>query len=263
MLDERRMQLSDLRRHLEKESTKNGMVQAEVEKRTTRNQRGDARLRELEDAFDQVLRDERLIESRAAALEADLAVFASEHRELQENVAVAAARLDRAEGALQERERAVAETRRESDRLDACVRDWRRTVAERDAVLRSEQEKASRSAELAREAGEEASSLEAEVDELRRELAREEAEGGRAAAALGALKERAAEVGTLRVCGWPVAGACVPGSCVTTRDVVVVQQLSKGVRALKRGRERRKAPKRCRREKNSGRRLFACNHRSR
>lgn len=125
VLDERRTQLSDLRRHLDRESTKNGVLEAEVQHRAARNGRSDARLRGLEGAFDQVLRGERLIESRAAALEADLAVFSAEHRKFSEEIGLAGARLDRADGALGERESGVADTVRIQDNLPCDLKGYK------------------------------------------------------------------------------------------------------------------------------------------
>lgn len=194
VLDGRRTQLSDLRRHLEKESSENGTLEAVVHHRTSRNERGGARLRDLEAGFERILRDEQLIASRADALESDLAVFAVEHRRVREKLSLAVSRLERAESGLEERERAHADGRRESNRLGAAVQRWRRKVAEREALLRKEQEGASRSRALAKEAAEEAAALESGVRELRRELDRKEEESGKAAAALAALKQRAAEV---------------------------------------------------------------------
>lgn len=195
MLDERRTQLSDLRRHLEKESSENGALEAVVRHRASRNGRGADRLRELDLAFEGVLAGERLLDSRASGLAADLAAFAAEHRRVRRRVGRAAADLGLAERSLRKRERTLALGREESGRLDAGVRRRRLSVAEREALLRGAQEKASREATLAREVAQEAAALGGEVAGLRRGLAAEETGSAEATAALAALKEQAAEVG--------------------------------------------------------------------
>lgn len=195
VLDEGRTQLSDLRRHLEKESSDNGALEAVVRHRASRNGRGEARLRELESAFESVLADERLVvEPRAAGLAADLAAFAAEHRRVRRKVGLAASGLGRAEARLGERELALAGRREASDGLDADVRRLRRAVAERGALLRGEQERTSGATALAKEAAGEAAALESEVAELRRALADAEAESAKAAASLATAQQLSAEV---------------------------------------------------------------------
>lgn len=194
VLDDHRTQLSDLRRHLEKESSENGTLEAVVQHRAARNVVGDARLRELEAMFKQVLADEGQIASRAAALESDLVVFTTEHKRIRDKIATAASCLDLAQAGLLRRERALAAAQSESDTLTAAVEAGRRAVADREALLRREQERASRSRVLAGEAADEAKALESEVAGLRRDLARKEEDRGEAADALAAIKKHTAEV---------------------------------------------------------------------
>lgn len=135
-LDDRRAQLADLRRHLEKESTENGILEAAVQHRASRNERGDVRLREeLESALDHVIQDEEIISSRATAVESDVAAIEEEHRQVQERIRRAASWLNRAAGNLDERERTLAEGQRESARLVEAVQQGRRVVATREAAL--------------------------------------------------------------------------------------------------------------------------------
>lgn len=202
VLDDHRTQLSDLRRHLEKESSENGTLEAVVQHRAARNATGDARLRELEAMFKQVLADEGHIASRAAALESDLAIFATEHARIQEKVATAASWVDLAHANLLQRERTLAAAQSESDRLAAAVEAGRRAVAEREALLRGEQERASRSRALVGEAADEAKARESEVAGLRRDLARKEDDRSEAAGALAAIKKHAAEVCTYTAGCW-------------------------------------------------------------
>ena len=97
VLNERRTQLSDLRQHLEKESTENGNLEAVVQHRNCKNDKGAARLRELEVQFSQLLKDDSAVASRAAALESDLGVYNQEHRQAREKISLAASQLDRGE----------------------------------------------------------------------------------------------------------------------------------------------------------------------
>lgn len=136
VLDDRRTQLADLRRHLEKESSENGTLEAALQHRASRNDRGDGRFREhLEGKFHRVVEDERLIGSRADALECDLAVFEEEHLRAREKVQGAVSWLNRAAAELEERERALAEAERESAGLVEAVREGRRVVCEREVLL--------------------------------------------------------------------------------------------------------------------------------
>ncbi|CAM9545933.1 unnamed protein product [Hapterophycus canaliculatus] len=194
VLDDRRMQLADLRRHLEKESSENGTLEAAVQHRISRNERGDARFREdLEAKFDRVVEDEGLIESRADGTESDLAVFEEEHRRVREKVRRAASWLNRAAANLEERERSLAEGERKSARLVEVVRRGRLVVGERKAMLTSERERASESRVRGEEAAEEAAALEDQLSDLRRELARKEEESAEAARALVELEKHAEE----------------------------------------------------------------------
>lgn len=194
VLDNRRTQLSDLRRHLEKESSENGTLEAVVQHRTSKNAKGDARLRELEREFNQILKDDRVIASRAAALECDLGVFTQEPRRVRELINPATSQLERAEAYLEKRESSLTEGLRESERLSAAVQEGRRKVEERQSLLRSGQERASNAVLLAQEAAAEAEALERDVVRLRAQVEKKDGESSKAGLDVSATKLQAEEV---------------------------------------------------------------------
>lgn len=206
VLNERRTQLSDLRQHLENESTENGNLEAVVQHRNAKNDKGAARLRELEVQFAQLLKDDSAIASRAAALESDLGVYNQEHRQVRENISLAASQLDRGEANVVERERAISESLKESEILGAAIQAGRDKVEERQCLSRSGQERALEVESLAKEAAAEAEALEADTVRLRGEVASKEAESADASLGVDAMRVRATQVQMLRselTCGFP------------------------------------------------------------
>lgn len=206
VLNERRTQLSDLRQHLEKESTENGNLEAVVQHRNCKNDKGAARLRELEVQFSQLLKDDSAVASRAAALESDLGVYNQEHRQAREKISLAASQLDRGEANVVERERAISEIFNESERLDAAIQEGRDKVEEQQCLSRSGQERALKVESLAKEAAAEAEALEADTVRLREEVASKEAESANAGLGVDAMRLRATQVHILHrelTCGFP------------------------------------------------------------
>lgn len=194
VLNERRAQLSDLRQHLEKESTENGNLEAVVQHRNSKNDKGAVRLRELEVQFTQLLKDDSVIASRAAALESDLGVYNQEHRQVREKISLAASQLDRVEAKVVERERAISESIKESERLGAAIQELRDKVEERQCLSRSGQERALKAESLAREAAAEAEASEADTVRLRGEVTSKEAESVSASLSVDAMRLRATQV---------------------------------------------------------------------
>lgn len=199
VLNERRTQLSDLRQHLEKESTENGNLEAVVQHRNSKNDKGAARLRELEVQFSQLLNDDSAIASRAAALESDLGVYNQEHRQVREKISLAASQLDRGEANVAERERAISESLKESERLGAAIQEGRGKVEERQCLSRSGQERALKVEALAKEAAAEAEALEADTVRLRVEVASIEAESAKASLGVDTMRLQATQVPTYAV----------------------------------------------------------------
>lgn len=205
VLNERRTQLSDLRQHLEKESTENGNLEAVVQHRHSKNDKGAARLRELELQFTQLLADDNAIASRAAALESDLGVFNQDHRQIREKISLAASQLDRAEATIADRESAISQSLGEGGRLDAAIQEGRGKAGERRRLLRSGQERALKIESLAKEAAAEAKALEADTVRLRGEVAGKEEENIKASLSAEAMRLRATQVYTdaqLRIDVW-------------------------------------------------------------
>lgn len=196
-LDDRRTQLSDLRQHLENESSENGILEAAVQHRNSKNNKSEARLAALESEFNRILEDDRLIATRVAALEADLSIFTEEHRCIQEKIILVSSHLDGAEATLSKRERAFAEGLRESERLSAAVQDRRHKVEERRQCLMNAQKQAEKSRSLAREAAAEQEALEHEVACLRDNVITKESENAEAARSFATFKMEVSEVGAI------------------------------------------------------------------
>lgn len=195
VLDDRRTQLSDLRRHLENESSENGTLEAVVQHRGSKNDKGDARLETLERDFSEIVKDDKIIAARAEALESDLGVFTQEHRRVREKTSFARGQLGRADAELIKREHAIVEGMRESERLGGLVQEGRRKVEDGQCALRGRQDKASQSRSLAKEAEAEAEAFEGEMVHLRVEVAGKESDSLQAEADASMLKRQAAEVG--------------------------------------------------------------------
>lgn len=196
LLDERRTQLSDLRRHLEKESSENGTLEAVVQHRNTKNEKGDARLAALERDFALVVENDKIIASGAAAFESDVGVAMQEHRRIREMTSKGTLQLDRAKAALDERERVVTVNVRENERLRAEVERGRKSVEERQCLMRSKQEKAAMARSLAKEATEQFEGLSRDTDGLREEVVGKESESNEAVLGIEAITRNASEVKT-------------------------------------------------------------------
>lgn len=199
VLDGRRTQLSDLRRHLERESSENGTLEAMVQHRSTKNNRGDARLQELENDFTRILKDDQAVASRAATLESDLSVFTVEGRRAREKASLAASQLDTVESFLEIKERALAQGIQESESLNAAVQEGRRKVEKQQSLLRYKQDKTSKAMLLAKETAEEAETLKCEVVGIREEFKRKENESEEISLLVRSTKLEAAEVGPAQI----------------------------------------------------------------
>lgn len=194
VLDGRRTQLSDLRRHLENESSENGTLEAVVQHRGSKNDKGDARLEVLEHEFSKIVKDDKVIAAGAEALESDLGVFAQEHRRVREKTSFARGQLDRVDAELNKREHAIAECMRESERLNGLVQEGRRKVEEGQCTLRGRQEGASHARSLAKEAESEAEVFEGEIVRFRAETTGKESDSQQTGADASTMKQQAAEV---------------------------------------------------------------------
>lgn len=195
ILDDRRTQLSDLRKHLEKESSENGILEAVVQHRSTKNDKGDARLASLNREFSHILDTDKVIESQAQAAESDLRVFTEECKWIREKVNSVVTQLDRAERALQQRKHSLETSEDENERLCKEVMEGRRAVEERHHLLRQKQQKALASKASAKELAGELKSLTIDMGNLTTEVACKEAESTRSAQELEAIERMASEVG--------------------------------------------------------------------
>lgn len=195
VLDDRRTQLSDLRRHLEKESSKSGALEAVVQHRSSKNDKGVARLSALERDFNVIVDDDRVISSRATAFESDLGVITQEHRRIREMVSSVAAQLDRAQAALDERERVLDATARETERLGKEVEEGRRAVEDKQCLLRSKQQKAAAKKVFAKEKAAELEDLDEKTSRLREEVSAKATENEAVVLKLGGIQMMASEVG--------------------------------------------------------------------
>lgn len=196
VLDERRTQLSDLRRHLEKESSENGTLEAVVQHRSEKNKKGDTKLAALELDFSVIVGDDRVIASRLAGFESDLAVMTQEYRRAKEQTSFVATQLDRVEAALDQREHTVAAVLRESERLRGEVEDGRTAVEEKQCLVRAKQERASWARSLAKEAAVELEVLNNDTSMLEEEVIGKESQCEAAVVALEAINLQASEVRT-------------------------------------------------------------------
>lgn len=196
MLDERRTQLSDLRRHLEKESSENGTLEAVVQHRNTKNEKGDVRLAALEHDFALVVESDKIIAAKASAFESDMVVAVQEHRRIREMTSKGALQLDCAGAALDERERVFMADLRENERLRAEVERGRKDVDKKQCLVRSKQEKAVMARSLAKEAKAELEDLSRETDGLRDRVVGKDSECNEAVVRAGAIKREETEVKT-------------------------------------------------------------------
>lgn len=198
-LDAYKTQLLDLRRHLENESAANGDLQAVVEHRTSKNGKGDERLRALQREFALIVEDDKLIASRCSFLASDVELFALEHRNIREKISCAASKLDRAEATLSERERALDESVQKNQRLDVALHEARRKVEEGQSSLRSAEEKLSATNLSAQEAAAEAEALKIDLCTRtpREHVMRKEEESRQASLDVVAIRRQAEEVGRI------------------------------------------------------------------
>lgn len=194
ILSDRRTQLSDLRRHLEKESSENGTLEAMVDARHHKNDKGDARLVRLEREFALVLKDDETIASRGVAFEFNLGAARETTKKAREMTGVGESILDQVKVALDERERGVALNEEEVERLRQEVSKEIQSVQERQCLLRSKQEKASATRSVAEEATAELGLLTRDTDHFREEVEGRESEYSKAALHLEATKRKASEV---------------------------------------------------------------------
>ena len=194
VLDDRRTQLVDLRQHLEKESGDNGILEAVVQHRSSKNEFSDKRLAELEREFCEILENDRIVAVRIAGLESDVGVFTDEYRRIQEKTSVVSSQSTRAEAALEERERAFALGLREGERLSSELQETRRKFDDLQSKGEKAHEKASRAKSLASDAAGDLKALEEQVTLLRSDVDVKESDMSAVAFEAAATERQADEV---------------------------------------------------------------------
>lgn len=194
ILSDRRTQLSDLRRHLEKESSENGTLEAMVDARHHKNDKGDARLARLEREFALVLKDDETIASRVVAFQFNLGAARDTTKAVREMTGVGESMLDQVKAALDGKERAVAQDEKEVERLRQELSRGRQSVQESQCLLRSKQEEAAATRLVAEKAAAELELLTRDTDHFREEVEGRESECSEAALHLEAAKKKASEV---------------------------------------------------------------------
>lgn len=194
LVDDRRAQLSDLRKHLEKESGENGTLEAVIQYRNTKNDQGDSRLAILERDFNQIVSTEQAIGNSAVAIEENLVVFTQDSRHLQERTSSITNELDRAEMMIQRKEREMEATARDCERLGDEISKGRSTVQEREGMLRKKREETLTSRASSKEAQDELKTLEEETCKLKEELTKKEFECQHASRELDEATRAASEV---------------------------------------------------------------------
>lgn len=194
ILDDRRTQLVDLRKHLEKESGDNGTLEAVVQHRSSVNANSDARLSNLESEFSEVLENDRIIAERAATLESDLSVLTEEWRLVGNKTNMISAQLARAEAALEKRKHTFAEGLKESERLSSALQESRRKVDEVETETKKAKERASKSISAASDAAAKLEALKEKTARLRGDIEAKEADNTRAASDAAEIERQAEEV---------------------------------------------------------------------
>lgn len=176
ILDDRRTQLSDLRKHVDKESSENGTLEAQVQHRCVKNEQGDARLAALDSDFNHIVTDDKVITSKMRGVEADMNMFTQENLLAQEKVSFVLKHLDRAQRTLEQKEGALANILSKIDHLDEKIVDGRQAVEDGQSFLRSKLDKALAIKTSGKEIMEELDKLNADIDKLVIDVTAKEAE---------------------------------------------------------------------------------------
>lgn len=199
ILDDRRTQLVDLRKHLEKESGDNGTLEAVVQHRSSVNANSDARLADLESEFSEILENDRIIAERAATLESDLSVLTEECRLVGDKTGMISAQLARAEAALEKRKHTFAEGLKESERLSSALQESRRKVDELENETKEAKERASKSVSTASDTAAKLEALKEKVARLRGDIEAKETDITRAASDAAEIERQEEEVSSQRM----------------------------------------------------------------